>query len=41
MRKQKKLNRSNRWATAEVNIHLAIYVKAKQLVSLKTGVYCN
>jgi len=29
MRKQTKLNRKNRWATPEVNIHLAIYVRAK------------
>jgi len=29
MRKQTKLNRQNRWATPEINIHLAISVRAK------------
>jgi len=29
MRKQTKLNRQNIWATPEVNVHLAIYVRAK------------
>ena len=37
MRKQTKLNRQNRWATAEVDIHLANEVRAKQLVSFKVG----
>jgi len=29
MRKETKLNRQNRWATAEVNIHPEMYVRAK------------
>jgi len=29
MRKQTELNRYNRWATLEVNIHLATYVTGK------------
>jgi len=41
VRKQTELNGQNSWATLEVNIRGENYVRAKQLVSLKTGCYCN
>jgi len=41
MRKRTELYRKNRWATPAINICLATYIRAKELVSLKTRCYYN